>query len=112
MPKHSVLYSELTSRPPVVQPVAQPVAPDAATIPMITPVFKTPGPDGPYHDEIIVEINSLDGESYTGTVTMQEAKYGIYRDGLGFKEFKNFGGVRFAFKGVRTVVLNKSMLMS
>ena len=35
-------------------------------------------------------------------MTMQEAKYGIYRDGLGFRNFKNFDGVRFAFKGVRT----------
>ena len=36
---------------------------------------------------------------------MQEAKYGIYSDGLGFKDFKSFDGVRFAFKGVRTVIL-------
>ena len=36
---------------------------------------------------------------------MQEAKYGIYRDGLGFRDFKNFDGVRFGFKGVRTVIL-------
>ena len=28
-----------------------------------------------------------------------EAKHGIYRDCLGFKDFKNFDGVRFGFKG-------------
>ena len=34
---------------------------------------------------------------------MQEAKHGIYRDCLGFKDFTNFDGVRFAYKGVRMV---------
>ena len=33
----------------------------------------------------------------------QEAKHGIYRDCLGFKDFANFDGVRFAYKGVRIV---------
>ena len=61
--------------------------------------------DGPGREEIEIELRHDDGESYTGTVTMQEAKYGIYRDGLGFRDFKNFFGVQFAFKGVRTVVL-------
>ena len=31
---------------------------------------------------------------------MQEAKYNIYRDCLGFKDFKNFDGVRFIDKGI------------
>ena len=34
---------------------------------------------------------------------MQEAKHGIYRYCLGFKDFKNFDGVCFAYKGVRLV---------
>ena len=34
---------------------------------------------------------------------MQEEKHGIFRDYLGFKDFKNFDGVRFAYKGVRIV---------
>ena len=34
---------------------------------------------------------------------MQEAKHGIFRDCLGFRDFKNFDGVRFAYKGVRLV---------
>ena len=34
---------------------------------------------------------------------MQEAKHGIYRDCLGFKDFSNFDGVRFSYKGVRIV---------
>ena len=61
--------------------------------------------DGAWREELEIELRHEDGESYIGTVTMQEAKYGIYRDGLGFKDFKNFDGVRFTFKGVRTVIL-------
>ena len=34
---------------------------------------------------------------------MQDAKHGIFRDYLGFKDFKNFDGVGFAYKGVRLV---------
>ena len=41
------------------------------------------------------------GESYTGSVIMKEAKHEIYRDGLGFTDFKNFDGVRFSYKGIR-----------
>ena len=59
--------------------------------------------DGAWREEIEIEMRNEDNESYTGTVTMTEAKHGIYRDGLGFRDFKNFDGVRFTFKGVRTV---------
>ena len=48
-------------------------------------------------------MRNEDGESYIGTVTMTEAKHGIYRDCLGFTDFKNFDGVRFSFKGIRIV---------
>ena len=58
--------------------------------------------------QIEIELRHEDGESYTGTVTMQEAKYGIYRDGLGFQDFKNFDGVRYSFKGVRTVQVERA----
>ena len=37
---------------------------------------------------------------------MQEAKYDIYRDCLGYKDFKNFGGVRFSYRGVWIVLIN------
>ena len=37
------------------------------------------------------------------SLTMQEAKHGIFRDCLGFKDLKNFDGVRFACKGVQIV---------
>ena len=32
---------------------------------------------------------------------MTEAKHSIYRDGLGFPDFKNFDGVRFSYEGIR-----------
>ena len=35
-------------------------------------------------------MRNKDGESYTGTVTTQEAKYDIFRNGLGFKDLKKF----------------------
>ena len=60
--------------------------------------------NGAWREELEIELRHDDGESYTGTVTMQEAKYGIFRDSLGFRDFKNFDGARFSFKGVRTVV--------
>ena len=40
----------------------------------ITPVFKTPLPDGPYRDEIVVEILNIDGTYFVGTITPTEAR--------------------------------------
>ena len=57
--------------------------------------------NGSLREEIEVELVSCDGENFTGSLTMQEAKHGIFRDCLGFRDFKNFDGVRFAYKGVR-----------
>ena len=60
--------------------------------------------DGAWHEEIEIELREAEELSYNGTITMQEAKYEIYRDCLGFKDFKNFNGVRFSFKGIRIVM--------
>ena len=54
-------------------------------------------------EEIEVELKSLDGLAFRGSVTMIEAKHGIYRDCLGFRDFKNFDGVRINYKGVLIV---------
>ena len=59
--------------------------------------------DGAWHEEIEIELREAEELSYNGTITMQEAKYEIYRYCLGFKDFKNFDGVCFAYKGVRLV---------
>ena len=39
-------------------------------LPVITPIFKTPLPDGPYKDEIVVEVLSMDGQDFVGTITL------------------------------------------
>ena len=60
--------------------------------------------DGAIREQIEIELISCEDEKFTGSLTMQEAKHGIFRDCLGFKDFKNFDGVRFAYKGVRIVM--------
>ena len=50
--------------------------------------------------EIEIELLSCNDAKFTGSLTLQEAKHGIYRDCLGYKDFKNFDGVRLAYKGV------------
>ena len=53
--------------------------------------------------EIEIELLSCNDAKFTGSLTLQEAKHRIYRDCLGYKDFKNFDGVRLAYKGVRIV---------
>ena len=48
-------------------------------------------------NEIEIELLIADQAKFTDSMTMLEAKHGIYR--LGFKDFKNFNGVRFGYKG-------------
>ena len=50
--------------------------------------------------EIIqVELSSQNEDRFIGSLTMLEAKHGIYRDCLGFSDFSNFDGVSIAYKG-------------
>ena len=51
--------------------------------------------DGAWREKIDIELRDSEDESYNGTITMQEAKYEIFRECLGFKDFNNFDGVRF-----------------
>ena len=59
--------------------------------------------DGAWREEIEIELRGENGEAFTGTITMQEAKHGIYRDCLEFRDFTNFDGIRFGYKGIRMV---------
>ena len=52
----------------------------------MTPVFRTPMPDGPYKDEIVVEVHSLNGKQYSGTVTVTETRKTIFEQMLGFRQ--------------------------
>ena len=62
-------------------------AQNTGTSPVLaTPVFRTPMPDGPFKDEIVVEVNSLNGKQYSGTVTVTEARKTIFEQMLGFKQ--------------------------
>ena len=55
-------------------------------VPAFASVFKTPMPDGPFRDEVVVEVNSINGQQYTGTVTPTEARKVIFEDMLGFAQ--------------------------
>ena len=48
------------------------------------PVFKTKTPEGAFRDEIVVEIISINGQAYRGTVTPSEARLTIFERALGF----------------------------
>ena len=54
--------------------------------------------------EIEIGLMTLNGTKFIGTITPQEAKFTVFRDALGFNDFSNFDGVRFAFRGVPVVV--------
>ena len=54
--------------------------------------------------EIEIGLMTLNGNKFIGSITPQEAKFTIYRESLGFPDFSNFDGVRFAFRGVPVVV--------
>ena len=45
---------------------------------------------GAMREELKVKLVSCDRENFTGSLTMQEAKHGIFRDCMGFRDFKNF----------------------
>ena len=49
-------------------------------------------------------VRCLQNNKFIGTITPQEAKFSIYKDSLGFEDFANFDGVRFAYRGVPVVV--------
>ena len=45
--------------------------------------------DGAWREEIEIELRDVKNESFKGTITMQVAKYDIFRDCHGFKDFKD-----------------------
>ena len=49
-------------------------------------IFKTQKPNGAFRDEIVVEVNLIDGEEYRGTVTTREAINTIFVNILGFSK--------------------------
>ncbi len=47
-------------------------------------IFKTPKPQGAFRDKIVVEINTIDGIEFRGTITTKEAIRTIFMEALGF----------------------------
>ena len=66
------------------------------------PIFKTPKADGPFRDEITVEIVSINGKEFKGTITPTEARVTIFQDVLGFKQ-EDLAGVKIGYNQVRLV---------
>ena len=62
------------------------------------PIFKVNN-DGAMREELEVEIETLNGKPFKGSITVLKAKYKIYRDSLGYENFSNFDGVRLGYRG-------------
>jgi hypothetical protein len=60
------------------------------------PIFKVNNA-GAMREELEVEIETINGNPFKGTITELEAKYKIYRDSLGYEKFSNFNGVRLGY---------------
>jgi hypothetical protein len=59
-------------------------------------IFTTQKPDGAFRDEIVVEIQTLDGQPFRGRITPKEARRTIIEETLGFKQ-EDFIGFYFAY---------------
>ena len=66
-----------------------------------TPVFETRN-EGAFRDEFEIEIQTINGNPFRGSLTRQEAKHRIYKDILGCP-FSNFRGIRTGFRKVPTI---------
>ena len=65
------------------------------------PVFKVRN-EGAFRDEVEVEIRTINGDPFRGSLTRHEAKHLIYKGVLGCP-FSNFRGCKTGFKGYPTV---------
>jgi hypothetical protein len=70
-----------------------------------TSIFTTAKPEGAFRDEIVVEVNSIDGVSYRGTVTTKEAIKTIFIDKLGFAK-SDLGSITIGYSMGR-IITNK-----
>ena len=59
-------------------------------------------PDGPFKDQIVVEILSIDGSDFVGTITPTEARRKIYEEVLGLAQ-EDLAGVTIGFNRGRIV---------
>ena len=71
--------------------------------PHTNPVFSSRN-EGSFRDFFDIEIRTINGQPFRGSITYKEAKHSIYREILEM-EFSNFRGVRLGFKGVPTATI-------
>ncbi len=64
--------------------------------------FRTQKPQGAFRDEIVVEINTLDGVEFRGTITTKEAIRSIFVDALGFQK-ETLGSLTIGYSRGRIV---------
>ena len=91
-PTETGLYSTMAARRPGSGSGSGPIMNEEAGDPndsgngnmgsilVIPPIFKTPRSEGPFKDEIVVEILSIDGRDFAGTITPTEARRKIYEE--------------------------------
>ena len=58
--------------------------------------FKTPAPEGSMRDDLVVEIQTVNGEKFKGSLNLSEARDGIFKNKLGL-DTKLIHGIRFGF---------------
>ena len=58
--------------------------------------FKTPAPEGSMRDDLVIEIQTVNGEKFKGSVNVKEAKDDIFKGKLGL-DVKLLHGIRFGF---------------
>ena len=56
-------------------------------------------------EELEIAFVSMNGSTFRGSVTLQEAKHIIYKECLGFEDLSNFDGARTGYKGGPIVTL-------
>ena len=78
------------------------IGPVDGVMPAITPIFRTPYSDGPFKDEIIIEIQYLDGKDFIGTITPTEARRSIFEGVLGLSQ-DDLAGVTIGFNRGRII---------
>ena len=97
------LYSELAAEPGTgpESDVSKFVNTSVTTVTK-PPVFKTPAPEGPYRDEVVVEVLTLNGVPYAGTVTPVEARKMIFEGALGLNQ-SNLASITIGFNKGRVI---------
>ena len=85
-PTQGPSYSGIVSGGKTVPHVVMDVHASSQSLSAVTPVFRTPMPDGPHKNEIVVEVHSLNGCQYNGTVTVSKARISIFEEVLGFEQ--------------------------